>query len=95
MTDFVPKKDYDRVIELLGIIITNEICMRSRKDVLKYLIDIGFTDDELVNLVNMSQDDIIEAKSDIIKCTEEDSDDDDYDPNDYPNLEPQNDRFTD
>ena len=70
MPDFVPKEQYDRIASLLEILIRDQVCITSPYVVIKYLLDIGFTDDELVNLVNFSRDDIIKVRNDLIKNAE-------------------------
>lgn len=70
MPDFVPKEQYDRIASLLEILIRDQVYMTSPYVVIKYLLDIGFTDDELVNLVNFSRDDIIKVRNDLIKNAE-------------------------
>ena len=70
MPDFVPKEQYDRIAGFLEILIRDQVCMTNPQSVIKYLLDIGFTDDELVNLVNFSRDDIIKVRNDLIKNAE-------------------------
>lgn len=70
MPDFVPKEQYDRIAGFLEILIRDQVCMTNPQSVIKYLLDIGFTDDELVNLVNFSRDDIIKVRDDLIKNAE-------------------------
>lgn len=86
MSETIEKPNYDRVVELLQIIVNDMIAMDGSKNTVRYLADIGFTDNEL-NLVNLKPNDEIEADSD-----DDVSDDIDYE-HDYPNLEPQDDRF--
>lgn len=92
MTNVISKQEYDRVVELLNIIVINEICMSCPTTVIKYLIDIGFTDDELIKLVNFNQDTIRKAKREMI-TESDDIDDEDAYASDYPELESQDDRY--
>lgn len=87
MPDFILKQDYDRVVECLNTIITNEIYMRGKKPVIAYLIDLGFTDAELTKWFDIQLSEIAKVKSDI--AAQADEDDCDYNPDDYPDLEPQ------
>lgn len=63
-SEFVPKSDYDRAIDLLRTIVQNEIQMSNSANAIRYFSDIGFTDDELTNIMACTQADIDKAKSD-------------------------------